>query len=93
VAAYIGEEHPFRTGTVERDAGDGAEGARREPGDYSSAGHMPDTEAVIREFTRPVLLIRNSKIEIPRSLEMRNRLLPARARLADCPGVWCVMMT
>ncbi len=48
----------------------------------------PFTEAVIRQFARPVLLIRNNKIELPRSREIRNRLLPAKARLeARVPSV------
>jgi endonuclease G len=38
----------------------------------------PWTEAVIRDFGRPVLLIRNNKIELPRSVAMRTRVLGAR---------------
>lgn len=41
----------------------------------------PFTEAVIREFARPVLLIRNNKIELPRSVAMRSRVLAARPQL------------
>jgi len=46
----------------------------------------PFTEAVIREFARPVLLIRNNRIELPRSREIRtgcSRRVPA-SRLV-CP--------
>lgn len=41
----------------------------------------PYTEAVIREFMRPVLLVRNNRIELPRSSEIRSRILPTRAQL------------
>lgn len=42
---------------------------------------LPNTEAVVLEFGRPSLLVRNGRFELPKSKEMRARLLPARARL------------
>lgn len=41
----------------------------------------PFTEAVIRRFARPVLLVRNNRIELPRSGTMRARVVAARAQL------------
>ena len=89
VAAYVGEGRALPKGDewsvtpamVEKvlDARPAREGERET---------RPYTEAVIREFTRPVLLIRNGKIEIPRSEELQKRLVPARARLeARLPSV------
>jgi endonuclease G len=51
--------------------------------DPSGAGRppMPNTEAVVLEFGRPALLIRDGRFEAPESRELRARLLPARARL------------
>lgn len=49
---------------------------------------LPNTEAVVLEFGRPSLLVRNGRFELPKSREMRSRLLPARARLeAQLPSV------
>jgi endonuclease G, mitochondrial len=48
----------------------------------------PKTEAVVRMFGRPVLFIRNGKIELPRSKELRSRLLPSKGHLeARIPAV------
>ena len=49
---------------------------------------LPNTEAVVLEFGRPSLLVRNGRFELPKSREMRSRLVPARARLeAQLPSV------
>ena len=42
---------------------------------------LPRTEAVILQFTRPALLVRNGRIVPPRSKTLAARLLSARARL------------
>lgn len=42
---------------------------------------MPNTEAVVLEFGRPSLLVRNGRFELPRSKQLRARLLPARTSL------------
>jgi len=42
---------------------------------------LPNTEAVVLEFGRPSLLVRNGRFELPKSKEMRARLLPARQKL------------
>ncbi len=48
----------------------------------------PYTEAVILEYGRPTLLIRNNKFELPESPELRRRLAPAGHRLeARLPSV------
>ena len=44
---------------------------------------LPNTEAVVLEFGRPSLLVRNGRFELPNSKEMRSRLLPARVRLEE----------
>lgn len=44
---------------------------------------LPNTEAVVLEFGRPSLLVRNGRFELPKSKEMRARLLPARLRLEE----------
>lgn len=59
----------------------------RAPGGREPGSH-PYTEAVIREFMRPVLLVRNDRIELATSSEIRKRLAPTRALLeARLPSV------
>jgi endonuclease G len=54
----------------------------------ASHPQRPYTEAVIRLFARPVLLVRNNRVQLPRSKEIRDRILAARTRLeADIPSV------
>ncbi|MFT3738409.1 MAG: DNA/RNA non-specific endonuclease [Breznakibacter sp.] len=43
--------------------------------DFSLAEKMPQTEAVIIPFMRPVLFIKNGKIEIPDSNELKERII------------------
>jgi endonuclease G len=51
-------------------------------------------EAVVLEFGRPVLYIRNNRIALPRSKEVLARLLPARAHLeARIPAVGRIEFT
>lgn len=47
---------------------------------------LPRTEAVILQFTRPALLVRNGRIVTPRSKTLAARLLVARARLEPRVG-------
>ncbi len=42
---------------------------------------LPNEEAMIQMHLRPVLLIRNNKIEAPDSLETRKRLIPYIGKL------------
>lgn len=53
----------------------------RGTGDDSFGGTRPWTEAVILEFARPTLLVRNNRFELPESNELKQRLLPAQKRL------------
>lgn len=49
---------------------------------------LPNTEAVVLEFGRPSLLVRNGRFEMPKSKELAARLVPARPRLeARLPSV------
>lgn len=51
-------------------------------------GTRPWSEAVIFEYLRPVLYVRNNRFDLPDSPEMRKRLVPARKRLeARLPAV------
>jgi endonuclease G, mitochondrial len=60
----------------------------RDPELEGTQRHPQLTEAVVRMFGRPVLFIQNGKIELPRSKELRTRLLPARKHLeARIPSV------
>jgi endonuclease G len=43
--------------------------------DFNKAEAMPHVEAVVVPFMRPVLFIKNGKIEIPESLELKERIL------------------
>lgn len=52
-----------------------------EPDSRGGQTTRPWTEAVIRDFGRPVLLVRSNKIELPRSVAMRSRVLGARRAL------------
>jgi len=49
--------------------------------DEITGGTRPWTEAVILEFTRPTLLVRNNRFEMPESNELKQRLLPAQKRI------------
>jgi endonuclease G len=50
--------------------------------------HAATTEAVIRTFGRPVLFVRDGRIELPKSKEISSRILPVKARLeAGIPSV------
>src|SRR3954454_7864936 len=57
----------------------------RRPG---TQAHHATAEAVVVAFGRPVLFVRDGKIQLPRSLEIRSRLPPGKARLeAAIPSV------
>ncbi|MBC8111966.1 MAG: hypothetical protein H7Y04_12970, partial [Verrucomicrobia bacterium] len=47
--------------------------------DISLANSMPITEAVISAYMRPVLFIKNGRIEIPNSDELKQRILKYRS--------------
>jgi endonuclease G len=65
-----------------------------DPAAPSAPGTRPFTEAVIREYARPVLLVKNNRIELPVSEEWRNRLLPVQPRLeARLPSVGRIEFT
>jgi endonuclease G len=95
VAAIIGDGRPLPKGEAWSVTPEMVEdvivAGRRRP---HARGTRPYTEAVIREFARPVLMIRKNRIELPRSAEMRKRLLPARLRLeARLPSVGRIEFT
>jgi len=43
--------------------------------DFSKGDHLPQAEAVVVAFMRPVLFIKNGQIEIPESNELKDRML------------------
>ena len=47
--------------------------------DFSVSDKMPQAEAVVVAFMRPVLFIKNGKIEVPDSNELKDRILKYRA--------------
>ena len=52
------------------------------------------TEAVVRDFMRPVCFVRRGRLQLPRSRTWRSRLLPVRARLeAAIPSVGRIEFT
>lgn len=46
--------------------------------DFSKGGQMPQAEAVVVAYMRPVLFIKNGKIEVPESVELKERILKYR---------------
>ncbi|MBK7477371.1 MAG: DNA/RNA non-specific endonuclease [Haliscomenobacter sp.] len=58
-----------------RQRGIDAENVRAVVLDFASADIMPHVEAVILPFMRPVLFIRNGKIDLPDSNELKERIM------------------
>ena len=46
--------------------------------DFSKGGQMPQAEAVVVAYMRPVLFIKSGKIEVPESVELKERILKYR---------------
>src|SRR4051812_27446591 len=71
-----------------------AEAVIRGPDPQGRPRPTATTEAVIRDFGRPVLYVRDGKIAMPASGELRSRLRPVKARLeAGIPSVGRIEVT
>ncbi|HNR06204.1 MAG TPA: DNA/RNA non-specific endonuclease [Saprospiraceae bacterium] len=46
--------------------------------DFDKADHLPQVEAVVVPYMRPVLFVKNGKIELPESNELKDRMIKYR---------------